>query len=108
MAILTLQFCARRLAASAMAIAYGRTVAWRSPSFSSQRASVAVAASANLVTNAAASLPSVTVNLRDVSIAGVRDGPTRTTYYQLPTTNYQLPTTNYRLPTTDYRLLTTD
>jgi sialate O-acetylesterase len=67
------QFCARRLAASAMAIAYGRTVAWRSPSFSSQRASVAVAASANLVTNAAASLPSVTVNLRDVSIAGVRD-----------------------------------
>ena len=93
MAILAVQFCARRLAASAMAIAYGRAVLWRSPSFSSQRANVAVAASANLVTNAAALPPSVTVNLRDVSTAGVRDDPYP--HHLLPTTNYQLLATDY-------------
>jgi hypothetical protein len=73
------QFCARRLAASAMAIAYGHPVAWRSPSFSSQRANVAVAA--NVVANTAASSPSVTVKLRDVSLAGVRDDPYPYHYY---------------------------
>eukprot|EP00966_Prymnesium_polylepis_P189575 4392795-Prymnesium_polylepis.2 len=53
------QYCAHRLAKSAMALEYGRDVAWRSPSFGSQRAS--------------ASPPSVTVHLKDVSAAGLRD-----------------------------------
>ena len=52
------QWCAKRLAASAMALAYGRRVAWRSPSFSTQRA--------------AASPPSVTVRLHDVSTGGLQ------------------------------------
>ena len=53
------QYCATRLAASAMALEYGHDVAWRSPSFKSQLAS--------------ASPPSVTVSLHDVSAAGLRD-----------------------------------
>lgn len=52
------QFCAKRLAESAMAIQYGRPVVWKSPSFKSQVA--------------AASPPSMTVTLNDVPAGGLR------------------------------------
>jgi len=53
------QYCGKRLANSALALEYGRDVAWRSPSFASQVASAAP--------------PSVKISLSDVSAAGLRD-----------------------------------
>lgn len=53
------QYCARRLAKSAMALAYDQQVPWKSPSFASQVAS--------------ASPPAVMVKLKDVSPEGLRD-----------------------------------
>jgi len=55
------QYCAKRLAASALALEYGRDVAWQSPSFASQAAM------------SSAGAPSVTVALADVSSDGLRD-----------------------------------
>ena len=54
------QDCARRLAGSALALVYNRSVAWRSPTFASQVA-------------AAASGGAVTVTLRDVGAAGLQE-----------------------------------
>lgn len=53
------QFCAKRLANSALALEYGKAIQWKSPSFGSQSAS--------------ASPPSVTVQFNDVGAAGLRD-----------------------------------
>ncbi|KAL3892624.1 MAG: hypothetical protein SGPRY_014949 [Prymnesium sp.] len=53
------QYCAKRLANSALALAYGRDILWKSPSFGNQLAS--------------AFPPSVHVRLRDVSPRGLRD-----------------------------------
>ena len=53
------QYCAKRLASSALALVYKREVMWKSPSFESQ--------------TAYASPPSVTVSFNDVSSGGLRD-----------------------------------
>ena len=53
------QYCATRLANSALALEYGKAVPWKSPSFLSQTTS--------------GSPPSVTVQLNDVGAAGLRD-----------------------------------
>jgi len=53
------QYCAKRLANSAMALVYGHNIRWKSPSFKGQVAS--------------ASPPAVTVALKDVSPSGLRD-----------------------------------
>jgi sialate O-acetylesterase len=53
------QYCAKRLAISALALVYKQKVMWKSPSFKSQTAS--------------ASPPSVTVSFNDVSSSGLRD-----------------------------------
>jgi hypothetical protein len=53
------QYCAKRLAISALALVYNQKVMWKSPSFKSQTAS--------------ASPPSVTVSFNDVSSSGLRD-----------------------------------
>jgi sialate O-acetylesterase len=53
------QYCAKRLATSALALVYKKKVMWKSPSFKSQIAS--------------ASPPSVTVSFNDVSSSGLRD-----------------------------------
>jgi len=51
------QYCATRLANSALALQYGKSFAWKSPSFDSQQCGSS----------------SVTVNLKDVSSNGLRD-----------------------------------
>jgi len=51
------QYCATRLANSALALQYGKTLAWKSPSFQSQQCEPG----------------SVTVKLNDVSSSGLRD-----------------------------------
>lgn len=53
------QYCAKRLANSALALVYKHNVMWKSPTFKSQTAS--------------ASPPSVTVSFNDVSGSGLRD-----------------------------------
>ena len=53
------QYCATRLANSALALEYGKAVQWKSPSFESQTTS--------------ASPPSATVQFNDVGAAGLRD-----------------------------------
>jgi len=53
------QYCAQRLAKSALALQYGEHIAWKSPTFKASTAS--------------ASPPSVLVTLNDVSSSGLRD-----------------------------------
>ena len=63
------QYCAQRLAKSALAIAYGQSTPWRSPSFASQTFSASPAAA--------------TVTFADASPAGLRDDQVKYKVYSI-------------------------